>query len=114
MNPLHGEIAERAGHKCEYCRAPEDAFNFCRDALACFDRRGCSDDPPKREWINAEKAVEELIKARPDDAAHVFAHLLYHLGLLEHGVSVGGSWLTDDGTRIVDMEPATQELMDEE
>lgn len=28
MNPLYSRIAERAGHRCEYCRAPEALFNF--------------------------------------------------------------------------------------
>lgn len=28
MNPLYEIIAERAGHRCEYCRAPERVFNF--------------------------------------------------------------------------------------
>jgi HNH endonuclease len=28
MNPLYKRIANRAGHRCEYCHAPEIAFNF--------------------------------------------------------------------------------------
>ncbi len=28
MNPLYPVIAERAAHRCEYCRAPEAIFNF--------------------------------------------------------------------------------------
>ena len=28
MNPLYSRVAERAGHRCEYCRAPEAVFNF--------------------------------------------------------------------------------------
>jgi hypothetical protein len=28
MNRLYSQIAERAGHRCEYCRAPEAIFNF--------------------------------------------------------------------------------------
>lgn len=28
MNPLYPEIAARAEHRCEYCRAPESAFNL--------------------------------------------------------------------------------------
>lgn len=28
MNPHYGLIARRAGHRCEYCRAPEAVFNF--------------------------------------------------------------------------------------
>lgn len=28
MNPLYSGVAERAGGRCEYCRAPEQVFNF--------------------------------------------------------------------------------------
>jgi hypothetical protein len=28
MNPLYPLIAQRAGHRCEYCHAPEAIFNF--------------------------------------------------------------------------------------
>jgi hypothetical protein len=28
MNPLYARVAERAGHRCEYCHAPEVIFNF--------------------------------------------------------------------------------------
>ncbi len=113
----HYENEHQAAHygllKLCGCGLPENAYNFCRDALACFDRRGCHDEPPTREWIDAEDALKELIKKRPDDMAHVLAHLLTHLDLLEHGGSVGGSWLTDDGARIVDMAPMTKDKMHE-
>lgn len=93
-------------HLCG-CGCPEDAYNFCRDVLSAFDRRG------DRPWINAEDVVKAIILQRPDEAAHVIAHLLSHLNLLEHGGSVGGSWLTDDGARIVDMGPMTEDLMEQ-
>jgi hypothetical protein len=28
MNPRYPRVAERAGHRCEYCHAPEVIFNF--------------------------------------------------------------------------------------
>ncbi len=28
MNPHYPRVAERAAHRCEYCRAPEAIFNF--------------------------------------------------------------------------------------
>jgi hypothetical protein len=28
MNPRYPDVARRAGHRCEYCRAPEAVFNF--------------------------------------------------------------------------------------
>ena len=100
-------------HLCG-CGCPDDAYNFCRGALDCFDRRGAHTTPPTRDWINAEDALTALIQKQPNIAAHVLAHLLSHLDLLEHGGSVGGSWLTPDGERIIDMGPMTESLMDDE
>ena len=31
MNPLYPKTADRAGDRCEYCRAPEQVFNFSFD-----------------------------------------------------------------------------------
>jgi hypothetical protein len=28
VNPIYAPVAERANYRCEYCHAPEDAFNF--------------------------------------------------------------------------------------
>lgn len=28
MNPYYTLVADRAAHRCEYCRAPEIVFNF--------------------------------------------------------------------------------------
>lgn len=28
MNPFYANVVRRAGRRCEYCRAPEDIFNF--------------------------------------------------------------------------------------
>lgn len=89
------------------CGAPEEAYNFCRDALLAFQR---IEGAP---WIDAEAKLTDLIKARPDTAAHVLAHLLTHLDLLEHGSSVGGSWPTEDGKRIIDLGSMTEALMED-
>lgn len=91
------------------CGCPEEAYNFCREVLKCFDRRGALKGG---EWIDAEDAVTKLIISDPATAAHVVSHLLTHLDLLEHGGSVGGSWLTDEGEKIVDLREATEEDMD--
>lgn len=83
------------------CGLPTESFNFLKGVAACFDRR------TKGEWIDAEQAVSLLVKKDPDIAAHVLAHVLSHLDVLEHGGSVCGSWLTDKGAALVDLPDAT-------
>lgn len=69
----------------------------------CFDRRG------EKPWVNAEKQIEELVKAKPDVAAHVLSHVFDHYNLLEHGGSVGGSWCTEAGHQIIDLGPRAED-----
>jgi HNH endonuclease len=46
MNPLYPLIARRAGHRCEYCRAPEAIFNFPFEVehIVPTSRNGPDDD----------------------------------------------------------------------
>lgn len=85
------------------CGLPVESFNFLKWVTACFDRRD------KSKWINAEEAVTALVKTDPEIVAHVLAHVLSRLDVLEHGGSVGGSWLTDKGAAFVDLADATEQ-----
>ena len=45
MNPRYPAISERASRRCEYCRAPEEIFNFPFEVEHIVPRsRGGSDD----------------------------------------------------------------------
>ena len=45
MNPLYPNVARRAGHRCEYCRAPEAVFNFPFEVEHILPKsRGGTDD----------------------------------------------------------------------
>lgn len=45
MNPRYPLVARRAGHRCEYCRAPEAVFNFPFEVEHVIPvSRGGSDD----------------------------------------------------------------------
>ncbi len=45
MNPRYPAVAERAGHRCEYCRAPETIFNLAFEVEHLVPTsRGGSDD----------------------------------------------------------------------
>ncbi len=76
------------------CGDTDGAYNFCVRALQRCDTRS--------EYRFAEDGVKELVRSDPDMAAHVLQHLLTDKDVIEHGGSVGGSWLTDMGEAIVD------------
>lgn len=90
------------------CGNPEAAYNFLREVLKCFDRRGCHADPPVKDWVDSEDEIEKLILANPAIAAHCLSHFLTDKRVLEHGGSVGGSWLTKSGEEIVDNDAAPE------
>jgi hypothetical protein len=46
VNPYYPDVARRAGHRCEYCRAPEVGFNFPFEVEHVIPTaRGGADDP---------------------------------------------------------------------
>ena len=88
------------------CGRPEESYNFMRRVLFAFE-------PLKdRPW--PLDTITELVKDRPDIAAEVLAHMLSHMKLIEHGGSVGGSWLLPDGMQIVGMGDMSEEEMDQD
>jgi hypothetical protein len=49
MNPHYPAVARRAGHRCEYCRAPEAIFNLAFEVEhVCPIARGGSSDVANR------------------------------------------------------------------
>jgi len=44
MNPHYPAVSERAGHRCEYCRAPEAIFNFPFEVEHIIPRSQTGDD----------------------------------------------------------------------
>ena len=50
MNPRYPFVAERAAHRCEYCRAPEAIFNFPFEVehIIPLSRDGHDDDSTSR------------------------------------------------------------------
>ena len=43
MNPLYPAVATRAGERCEYCRAPEQVFNFAFEVEHIYPRSAGGD-----------------------------------------------------------------------
>ncbi len=88
------------------CGDPEGAYNFLLNVLKLADRRAKQADG----WVDLEAEVAAALRNDPDMAAHVLLHFLTERDVIEHGGSVGGSWLTDLGTQLVDAGPVTTEL----
>ena len=88
------------------CGFPKEAYNFLRRLIELCDRRGYLSDPPTKIWVDAEKEITKVVKENPEITAHVLMHFLNDKEVLEHGGTVGGSWLTKLGEDIVDGDPA--------
>lgn len=78
------------------CGEDENKLPIAKKLLAACDTRA--------EWVVAQNQMTEIIKAEPEAVAHLLLHFLNKLEVMEHGGSVGGSWLTPLGEAIVDFE----------
>jgi hypothetical protein len=116
MNPDYASVAERAGHRCEYCRAPEVVFNFPfevehviptsrggqRDltnlALAC---RSCN--VRKGPFTRGAGELEARLSDPTRDAWHQHFHADVETGEIAGQTEIGGATVTRLG-----MNSATQ------
>ena len=70
------------------CGAEDDALDFVLEALECFEDRE-----------NGYGRIHALV---PRNGMGAFVLYQFdHLGLIEHGSTVRGSWLTDDGRAVL-------------
>ena len=77
------------------CGNPDEVHEFLIDCAKCFDRGTLSG----KDWGEAtgvDGILTEVLNS-PKVAAEFIAHFLDQRGLTEHGGSVYGSWLTEDG-----------------
>lgn len=81
-----GVIYDRL-HFCG-CGLPEEALRLVTDLLTLAP------------WHDAGNAVGERIGGE-DGTRHLVMYLIDGAGLIEHGGSITGSWLTDDGVRFL-------------
>lgn len=75
------------------CGNPEDVRDFLFSCL-CAQR--------DKDFIDLDK-VTELVKQNPSIVAEFIVHFLDSQGLVEHGSSVFGCWLTSFGNQCVDI-----------
>jgi hypothetical protein len=54
VNPLYPTVAERAGDRCEYCRAPEEVFNFSFEVEHIMPRTLGGDISPENTALACE------------------------------------------------------------
>lgn len=69
------------------CYTPNMALNLIEQGLERFDRDN------SKEWVNQTEWVDNNL---------ILAYLLSSLDLTEHGSSVGGSWLTAKGKKLLE------------
>ena len=82
------------------CGCPEEALDTALGVLSAVEAR--TEAWRAKDKATDEMAYEQLKRLVPFDGeyaglGYAFMYLLDSKGLLEHGSSIGGSWLTDDG-----------------
>ena len=81
------------------CGSPESALMYLRDTLLDIQHRS------EVEWKQEPPIYSGKLSARmaalPDGLQYIYWYWLDHLQLIEHGTSVGGSWLTDRGKHLL-------------
>jgi hypothetical protein len=82
------------------CGRPHEVHALLIECVKCFERGGYSD----KEWLDATgvDGIAELVRAKPKVAAEFIAHFLDQRVLTEHGGSVYGSWITEDGLDFIE------------
>lgn len=79
MNPHYAAVARRAGHRCEYCQAPEAVFNFPFEVehVIPTSRGGADDDGNRCLACRACNVRKSDRLVYPDDASQVEVSLFH-------------------------------------
>lgn len=89
------------------CGRPEDVQDLLVNALRCIECFGNDlDAKNERQHLFSMERIENLILQNPNIAAEFVMQFLDDRGLLEHGGSVGGSWLSERGKQVVELADA--------
>ena len=105
---------------CE-CGRPEDVLGLLHRGLRCLADRGAAEAmiPTHRGWGTAEdkaaQALELAVLPVDDVGSLLVRYVLDAMGLTEHGGSVFGCWLSEEGASLLAFMDATprEEWMDE-
>ena len=81
------------------CGCPENVHEFLVDCAKAVQA-----GTETREY-DSIRAIEALIKNKPDVVAEFIGHFLDSKELTEHGSSVYGAWLTERGKQFVEIGP---------
>lgn len=59
MNPYYTAIAQRANHRCEYCKAPKVVFNFPFEVehIVPLSRQGSNDESYRALGVEVENGI---------------------------------------------------------
>jgi hypothetical protein len=92
------------------CGSPEGCVRFIYDVLCMFRTRWNQDRPlslfkpedrPSLERVWAEYSIAKKALLPTDGIEYFVLYMLTHWDWIEHGGSVGGSWMTQKGEAIL-------------
>jgi hypothetical protein len=96
------------------CGNPEEALGFMRDVMQVMHDR--SEESHKEPWTSDyersawKRGTDKLDAMLPGTLGLTYYYMLDAHDLTEHGGSVGGSWLTDKGEKVLAMLAAAGDL----
>lgn len=89
------------------CGSPQEALEFMRDILQIMKNRSddnqnepCGTRYEDSAWAKHTKLLDDKL---PGALGLSYFYFLDSVGLTEHGGSIGGSWLTKDGERALEI-----------
>lgn len=91
---------------CCGCGSPSTAIKYVMEILSIINKGTPDDRTDQESWGLSRKELEAFFKSEGE--YYFVLYNLDHLGFLEHGSSIGGSWITDKGKKF--LEDATEFL----
>jgi hypothetical protein len=82
------------------CGNPEEELVFLRKVLEAYD--ACKTGMEQGEWVAKREDIEACFGGNDDFWRH-YVYWLAALDLTEHGGSVFGAWLSDEGRRVLEL-----------
>lgn len=86
------------------CGNPESVLEYMRDVLSAIHKRSRINHGCENTWIEDTESIKLiLLLKQKEELGLSYMYMLDAIGLLEHGSSIYGSWLSPKGKKVLEM-----------